>query len=139
MIEYRGIYKSYDLPVLTGIDLTVATGETLAIVGPSGCGKSVLLKTTIGLVVPDRGDVLIDGQSVFASPRPMVDRLLRKVGYVFQTAALFDSMTVGENVAMGPQPGSDRARLHRPSRSRGGFYLGPRHLDGPALGPEDTG
>jgi phospholipid/cholesterol/gamma-HCH transport system ATP-binding protein len=101
MIEYRGIHKSFDVPVLRGIDLTVATGETLGIVGPSGCGKSVLLKTTIGLIVPDRGDVTIDGQSVFHSSRRALDALLRKVGYVFQTAALFDSMTVGENVAFG--------------------------------------
>jgi phospholipid/cholesterol/gamma-HCH transport system ATP-binding protein len=101
MIEYRGIHKAFDVPVLSGIDLTVATGETFGIVGPSGCGKSVLLKTTIGLIVPDRGDVRIDGHSVFRSPRRVVDAVLRKVGYVFQNAALFDSMTVGENVAYG--------------------------------------
>jgi phospholipid/cholesterol/gamma-HCH transport system ATP-binding protein len=101
MIEYRDIHKSFDVPVLRGIDLTVATGETFGIVGPSGCGKSVLLKTTIGLVVPERGDVRIDGQSVLYSPRRAVDAVLRKVGYVFQHAALFDSMTVGENVAFG--------------------------------------
>jgi len=65
MIEYRRLHKRFDAPVLAGVDLTVATGETVAIVGPSGCGKSVLLKTTIGLVEPDSGDVLIDGESVF--------------------------------------------------------------------------
>jgi phospholipid/cholesterol/gamma-HCH transport system ATP-binding protein len=101
MIEYRGIHKSFDVPVLRGIDLTVATGETFGIVGPSGCGKSVLLKTTIGLIVPDRGDVRIDGQSVFHASRRAFDGLLRKVGYVFQSSALFDSMTVAENVAYG--------------------------------------
>ena len=108
MIEYRGVHKSFDLPVLKGVDLTVATGETVAIVGPSGCGKSVLLKTTIGLVDPDSGDVFIDGESVFRATTPDRRRILRKVGYVFQTAALFDSLDVYENVAMGIPP--DEAR-----------------------------
>lgn len=101
MIEYRRIYKSFDHPVLAGVDLTVETGETLAIVGPSGTGKSVLLKTTIGLIVPDRGDVVLDGESVYFSGRGTLERIRRKVGYVFQNAALFDSMTVFDNVAQG--------------------------------------
>jgi phospholipid/cholesterol/gamma-HCH transport system ATP-binding protein len=101
VIDYRGVWKSFDIPVLRGIDLTVGEGETFGIVGPSGCGKSVLLKTTIGLVVPDRGDVSIEGHSVFHSPRRVVDAVLRKVGYVFQNAALFDSMTVAQNVGYG--------------------------------------
>jgi phospholipid/cholesterol/gamma-HCH transport system ATP-binding protein len=101
VIEYRHIYKRFDAPVLTGVDLTVATGETVAIVGPSGCGKSVLLKITIGLIVPDQGDVLIDGESVFEAAPADLRRILGKVGYVFQTAALFDSLSVYENVAMG--------------------------------------
>ena len=67
VIEYRNIHKTFDVPVLAGLSFTVETGETLAIVGPSGTGKSVLLKTTIGLIVPDHGDVIIDGQSVFAA------------------------------------------------------------------------
>ena len=61
MIEYLDLYKAFDVPVLTGVSLTVATGETVSIVGPSGTGKSVLLKMTNGLLVPDRGDVRIDG------------------------------------------------------------------------------
>jgi phospholipid/cholesterol/gamma-HCH transport system ATP-binding protein len=101
MIEYRRIYKSFDHPVLAGVDLTVETGETLSIVGPSGTGKSVLLKTTIGLIVPDRGDVVLDGESVYFSGRGTLERIRRKVGYVFQNAALFDSMTVFDNVAQG--------------------------------------
>jgi phospholipid/cholesterol/gamma-HCH transport system ATP-binding protein len=101
MIEYQDVHKSFDVPVLTGVDLTVAAGETFGIVGASGCGKSVLLKTTVGLITPDTGDVLIDGHSVFRSPRPVITALLRRVGYVFQGAALFDSMTVSENVACG--------------------------------------
>jgi phospholipid/cholesterol/gamma-HCH transport system ATP-binding protein len=71
------------------------------VVGPSGTGKSVLLKTTIGLIVPDQGDVVIDGQSVFAADARALQVIRRKAGYVFQNAALFDSMNVFENVAYG--------------------------------------
>lgn len=101
MVEYQGIYKAFDAPVLAGVDLTVQTGETLAILGPSGTGKSVLLKTTIGLVTPDLGDVRVDGRSVFGSGPRGLEEIRRKVGYVFQNAALFDSMSVFDNVAEG--------------------------------------
>jgi phospholipid/cholesterol/gamma-HCH transport system ATP-binding protein len=101
MVEYQGVYKSFDVPVLAGVDLRVASGETMSIVGHSGTGKSVLLKTTIGLITPDFGDVLIDGQSVYNGDRRTIERLRRKAGYVFQHAALFDSMSVFENVSQG--------------------------------------
>ena len=103
MIEYRDIYKTFDAPVLAGVSLNVPEGETLAIVGPSGTGKSVLLKTTIGLIVPDHGDVLLDGESVVYASRDKLQEIRRRVGYVFQNAALFDSMNVYENVAFGIQ------------------------------------
>jgi phospholipid/cholesterol/gamma-HCH transport system ATP-binding protein len=101
IIEYRDIHKRFDAPVLDGVSLTVARGEILAIVGPSGTGKSVLLKTTIGLIVPDRGDVLVEGRSVLHASAAEKQEIRRKAGYVFQYAALFDSMNVFENVAMG--------------------------------------
>ena len=103
MIEYRDIHKTFDAPVLSGVSLTVPEGETLAIVGPSGTGKSVLLKTTIGLITPDQGDVLLDGESVVYASREKLQEIRRRVGYVFQNAALFDSMNVYENVAYGIQ------------------------------------
>jgi phospholipid/cholesterol/gamma-HCH transport system ATP-binding protein len=103
VIEYRDIYKAFDAPVLAGVSLTVPEGETLAIVGPSGTGKSVLLKTTIGLIVPDQGDVFLDGESVVSASREKLQEIRRRVGYVFQNAALFDSMNVYENVAYGIQ------------------------------------
>jgi phospholipid/cholesterol/gamma-HCH transport system ATP-binding protein len=106
VIEYRNIHKAFDVPVLAGLSLTVETGEILGILGPSGTGKSVLLKTTIGLIVPDRGDVYIDGKSVFRSSREELQGIRRKVGYVFQNAALFDSMNVYENVGFGLPEGS---------------------------------
>jgi len=101
MIEYIDVHKAFDVPVLSGVNLTVETGETLSIVGPSGTGKSVLLKTTLGLIVPDRGDVRVDGQSVVSADRATLAEIRRKVGYVFQYAALFDSMNVFENVSQG--------------------------------------
>ena len=101
MIEYRDVWKAFDQPVLAGVDLLVQTGETLSLVGPSGTGKCVLLKTTLGLGVPDRGDVLVDGESVVHASRSTLHEIRRKVGYVFQYAALFDSMSVYENVCQG--------------------------------------
>lgn len=103
MIEYRDIHKAFDAPVLAGVNLKVETGECLSIVGPSGTGKSVLLKTTNGLLQPDRGDVFVDRQSVFNSGRRGLEEIRRKTGYVFQHAALFDSMTVYQNVLQGLQ------------------------------------
>jgi phospholipid/cholesterol/gamma-HCH transport system ATP-binding protein len=111
VIEYIDVYKAFDQPVLSGVSLTVQTGETLAIVGPSGTGKSVLLKTTNGLLVPDRGDVRIDGVSVYNSDGRALDGIRRKVGYVFQYAALFDSMNIYENVMTGlPDTEAKRGR-----------------------------
>jgi phospholipid/cholesterol/gamma-HCH transport system ATP-binding protein len=101
VIRYRNIHKAFDLPVLRGVDLAVETGEMFALFGPSGTGKSVLLKTTLALIVPDRGDVEIDGLSVYNGPPGTLEKVRRKIGYVFQHAALFDSLNVFENVAMG--------------------------------------
>ena len=101
MIEYRDVHKAFDRPVLAGVSLTVDMGEMFAIFGPSGTGKSVLLKTTIGLVVPDRGDVCVAGQSVYRSGPRALEQIRCKVGYVFQNSALFDSLTVHGNVCMG--------------------------------------
>jgi phospholipid/cholesterol/gamma-HCH transport system ATP-binding protein len=99
MIEFRNVHKAFDtLQVLSGVDLVVEDGETLALLGPSGTGKSVLLKHAIGLLKPDLGDVIVDGTSVAnASDRQLRD-LRRRLGYVFQNAALFDSLTVAENL-----------------------------------------
>lgn len=101
MIQYRHVYKAFDRPVLAGVDLRVETGEMFALFGPSGTGKSVLLKTTIALITPDAGDVAIDGESVYHGPPGALARARRQVGYVFQNAALFDSMNVFDNVAVG--------------------------------------
>jgi len=132
VIEYRDIHKAYDAPVLSGVSLRVEPGECISIVGPSGTGKSVLLKTTNGLLRPDRGDVFIEGESVFGSGRRTLERIRRKVGYVFQYAALFDSMTVYENVCQGLPEEEARRRspevLRRVCAALEDVNLEPAHI-----------
>jgi phospholipid/cholesterol/gamma-HCH transport system ATP-binding protein len=117
MISYRNVHKAFDKPVLRGVDLRVETGEMFALFGPSGTGKSVLLKTTIALIVPDRGDVEVDGVSVYHGDRRAADGVRRKSGYVFQYAALFDSLNVFDNVAMG-LPADELAHMPRRDLAR---------------------
>ncbi|MGH7448710.1 MAG: ABC transporter ATP-binding protein [Longimicrobiales bacterium] len=111
-IEMRDVHRAFGSRViLNGVSLTVLEGETLAVIGYSGVGKSVLLKTIVRLLEPDAGDVFVDGEDVSKLERDALYDLRRRVGYVFQFAALFDSMTVFDNVAMGlrrigmPEPG----------------------------------
>jgi phospholipid/cholesterol/gamma-HCH transport system ATP-binding protein len=87
--------------ILDGVSLEVGDGETMAVIGHSGAGKSVLLKTIVGLLEPDEGTVMVDGNRLGQLTREELFELRRKVGYVFQFAALFDSMNVFDNVAMG--------------------------------------
>jgi phospholipid/cholesterol/gamma-HCH transport system ATP-binding protein len=102
MIEVRNLEKSFDgLAVLDGVSFRIETGESVAIIGRSGGGKSVLLKHLIGLLQPDAGDVRIDDESIVAMNERQLLRVRLKFGMVFQGAALFDSMTVAENVAFG--------------------------------------
>jgi phospholipid/cholesterol/gamma-HCH transport system ATP-binding protein len=99
MIEFRNLHKSFDSQhVLRGVDLTVHEGETLALLGPSGTGKSVLIKHAIGLLEPDQGDVVVDGISIANATPKQLKKVRRSIGYVFQNAALFDSLTVAENL-----------------------------------------
>ena len=100
MIEVRNLFKRFDeQPVLDGISFRIENGESVVIIGRSGCGKSVLLKHLIGLLKPDAGDVLIDGKNIVPMDERQLLQVRRKFGMVFQGAALFDSMTVEENVA----------------------------------------
>lgn len=100
LIQIRHLQKSFSgQPVLRGIDLNVARGESLVIIGGSGCGKSSLLKHIAGLLQPDSGEVIIDGTDISRLSERVLCHIRKKVGMVFQYAALFDSMTVGENVA----------------------------------------
>lgn len=102
MIRVSDLHKSFgDQPVLRGVDLEIRDGETLVILGRSGSGKSVLVKHLLGLNVPDEGSILMDGDEVVGLSGSDLFRLRRRFGYLFQGAALFDSLTVGENVGLG--------------------------------------
>ena len=102
MIEVRGLKKRLGhKQVLDGLDLDVEQGETVVVLGPSGTGKSVLLKHMIGLMQPDAGSIRVAGEEIVGMDEPGLDRVRLKFGMLFQGAALFDSMTVGENVALG--------------------------------------
>lgn len=99
MIEARQLRKSFGLQrVLDGVDLRIERGESVVIIGRSGGGKSILLKHLIGLLSPDEGDVLIDGESIAHMTERQLLTVRRKFGMLFQGAALFDSLTVAENV-----------------------------------------
>jgi len=101
MIEIKNLKKSFgDKQVLRGINLTVNKGETMVIIGRSGCGKSVLLKHIVGLLKPDEGELYVEGQDVVKMKRKELYELRKKFGFLFQGSALFDSMTVGENVGL---------------------------------------
>ena len=101
-IELRDLHKSFGpKKILRGLSLDVEEGETVSLVGFSGAGKSVTLKHINGLLRPDRGTVFVDGQEVPKLSRDALYQLRLNIGYVFQFAALFDSMTVDENIRMG--------------------------------------
>jgi phospholipid/cholesterol/gamma-HCH transport system ATP-binding protein len=102
MIKLKDVYKSFgDKKVLQGFSLDVTEGETMVIIGYSGTGKSVAIKHIVGLLEPDSGTVFVDGLEVPTLPRRELYALRARIGYVFQFAALFDSMSIGDNVAMG--------------------------------------
>ena len=100
MIETRDLFKSFgSKQVLRGVSLKVEPGETLVVLGRSGCGKSVILKHMIGLMQPDSGEVLVDGESISNLTERQLGPVRAKVGMLFQSAALFDSMSVEQNLA----------------------------------------
>ncbi len=102
MIQLKDVHKSFGPKrVLDGFTLDVPEGETMVIIGYSGTGKSVAIKHIVGLLEPDSGEVWVDGLNVPELPRRELYALRSRIGYVFQFAALFDSFTIGENVAMG--------------------------------------
>ena len=102
MIQLKDVHKSFGPKrVLDGFTLDVPEGETMVIIGYSGTGKSVTLKHVVGLIEPDAGEVTVDGVAVSTLDRAGLTALRREIGYVFQFAALFDSLSVADNVALG--------------------------------------
>lgn len=102
MIRFDGVHKAFgEKVVLDGLTLDIPEGETTALIGFSGSGKSVLLKHVVGLLTPDSGAVTVDDEVVHDLDWDGLTALRSKIGYVFQFAALFDSMTIGDNLQIG--------------------------------------
>jgi phospholipid/cholesterol/gamma-HCH transport system ATP-binding protein len=115
MIQIEELYKSFgEKQVLQGLSLQVEKGETMAVIGQSGSGKSVLIKHMIGLMKPDSGKIIIDGVDICCLTLKEFYDIRRKFGLLFQAAALFDSLTVAENVSFGVE----RYRDHTPREIR---------------------
>jgi len=119
VVEIEGIRKSFGgHEVLLGVDLLVRPGETMVILGRSGCGKSVLLKLVIGLLKPEAGEIRVGGEPVRYDRPEDLFRMRRRFGMLFQGAALFDSLTVGENVGLALREHTDLTRDEVATRVR---------------------
>src|SRR5260370_30547086 len=97
-IEFRHVYKTFDKPVLVDSNFHVDAGQTVAIIGRSGVGKSVTLSHIMGFLKPDNGRAIVSHEDITEYPEAELRRIRRKVTMVFQSGALFDSLTIGENV-----------------------------------------
>jgi phospholipid/cholesterol/gamma-HCH transport system ATP-binding protein len=129
-ISVRGLRKSFGRKrVLDGVDIDCATGESLVVIGGSGVGKSVLIKCILGLLHPEAGSIRIDGEETVGLPRAQRERLMQKFGVLFQGSALFDSLSVWENVAFGLIYGRN---MERPAARK----LALAKLASVGLGPE---
>jgi len=140
IIQVIDLYKAFGAKaVLTGANLTIARGESMVVIGGSGSGKSVLIKHMIGLLKPDAGRVIVDGKEVGALNEKDLNDLRRKFGMLFQGAALFDSLTIGENVGFALKehtslPRRDREKIVTEKLDMVGLYnvenLKPAELSG---------
>ncbi len=138
IIEMRQVVKVYHgQRVLDGISLAIERGRTTAVIGPSGCGKTVLLKHMIGLIRPDAGEVYFDGREITRMSERKLVPIRRRVGFLFQGGALFDSMTVAENVHFPLQEHGVRSRAQLAQRCEevlglvGASVAQPSSNDGP--------
>jgi phospholipid/cholesterol/gamma-HCH transport system ATP-binding protein len=132
-IRIQGLHKRFGAKqVLDGIDLEVGLGESVVVIGGSGTGKSVLLKCVLGILQPDRGSIVIDGQDVVGLGRRAREQVMQKFGMLFQGGALFDSLPVWQNVAFGllhvKKLGRDEAK-ERAIETLGRVGLGPDVAD----------
>lgn len=101
IIEVRNVTKTYqDRTILDSINLEIKKGETFVIMGGSGCGKSTLLRLLIGADKPDKGEIYINGKNIVSLPQKELDEIRKKIGLLYQSGALFNSLTVGENIAL---------------------------------------
>ncbi len=108
VIELKNLFKSFNgKKVIDGVNINVKKGEALAIIGPSGCGKSTLLRLIIGLFPPTSGEIIVKGVNIAELDKEQMVNIRKSIGMVFQSSALFDSLTVGENVAFGLREHTD--------------------------------
>ncbi|MFH1710490.1 MAG: ABC transporter ATP-binding protein [bacterium] len=108
VIELRNVHKSFnEKKVIDGANIKVKKGEALAIIGPSGCGKSTLLRLIIGLFPPNSGEIIVKGINIAILDKDQIVNIRKHIGMVFQSSALFDSLSVGENVAFGLREHTD--------------------------------
>ena len=129
LFEIRGLAKSYDArPVLQGLDFTIERGESLVILGRSGSGKSVTLRLLVGLEPPDAGSIRFDGMEIVGLPESSLLPVRRRVAMLFQGGALFDSMTVRENLSFPLREHGGRSEAEIDERVR--ELLSEVHLDG---------
>ncbi len=118
-IEFRHVYKTFDYPVLVDVKFHVNAGETLAIIGRSGVGKSVSLGHIMGFLKPDRGRVIVAHEDITNYPESELRRIRRKVTMVFQSGALFDSLTIAENILFSLELRQDYNRENKEEVVRG--------------------
>src|SRR5262250_2815721 len=118
-IEFRHVYKTFDHPVLVDTNFHVNPGETVAIIGRSGVGKSVTLSHIMGFLKPDSGQVIVAHEDITAYPEAELRRIRKKVTMVFQSGALFDSLTVGENILFSLELREDYDRRNKQDVVRG--------------------
>jgi len=112
LIQFKDVFKKFGvIQVLTGVSLCIYQGEIATIIGKSGEGKSVLLKHMIGLMHPDAGEIILDGRSLSKMTLSEIDKFRGKFSYVFQDTALFDSMTVYDNIALPLREGTSLPKL----------------------------
>ena len=112
----QGLHKSYgEQKVLNGLDLKVGSGQTVAVLGRSGTGKSVLLRLIVGLQKPDAGTIHIQGQEISGANLEEMNEIRKKMGFLFQHAALYDSLTVAENVAFPLRRHTEMTRPNAPN------------------------
>ena len=129
MIALRSLRKKIgQQEILRGVDLKISSGETLAIIGRSGGGKSVLLKHMVGLMEPDSGEIWIQGQNIIGMNERQLGAIRKKVGILFQGGALFDSMTVEDNIAFPLREAGERDR--KVLRSKVSEMLDVMEMDG---------
>lgn len=131
-LRIRGLRKSFgDRTILNGIDLDVPAGKSTVIIGGSGNGKSLLLRCILGLIEPDEGTIEIDGENIIGASRSRRETLLKRIGMLFQNAALFDSMSVMDNILFGLTAKSHGRRRDRATQEKEALRL----LEQVGLGP----